>query len=267
MKNHQSSALWLAWALALVMAFCFAVPAAMAADQQDQESAQTENTLEPEALEALYTMSSYLRTLPAFEVTSNFYLDEVLVSGQKILVSGQSALKVKVPNKLYSKVSVDEKERNFAMYFDGQNFTLYGETHNFYATVSAPGTLKDLAEKTFVEKGIELPLQDLFLWGTQASDQDAVTSALIIGNAVLGGKACTHYAYRQEGVDWQLWIQKGERSLPLQVVITTTSDDSQPQYAARLNWDLEPDVDDALFTFTPPKGAHPINFLPLAKKN
>ncbi len=267
MKKQHSSALRIAWALALATALCFVIPAAMAAGPQDQESQQTQASLEPKALEALYTMSSYLRTLPAFEVTSSFYLDEVLVSGQKILVSGQSALKVKVPDKLYSKVSVDEKERNFAMYFDGQDFTLYGETHNFYATVSAPGTLKDLAEKTFVEKGIELPLQDLFLWGTNAADQDAITSALIIGNAVLDGNACTHYAYRQEGVDWQLWIQKGEQSLPLQVVITTTSDDSLPQYAARLNWDLEPDVDDALFSFTPPKGAHPIDFLPVAKKN
>lgn len=261
---HSFGSTWLV-VITIAMYCCF-VPAAMAEQRSEEDAAQQEITLEPEALDALSSMSRFLRTLSAFEVESKFYRDEVLESGQKILTGGTSSMTVKFPDKLFSKVDLDEKDRSFAMYFDGREFTLYGAVRKFYATVSAPGTLKDLVQKTFTEKGIELPLQDLFIWGTDAADKDAITTAIIIGETTLDGKPCTHYAYRQEGVDWQLWIQDGEQPLPLQLVITTTSDSSQPQYSARLGWNLNPVMDDDLFVFTPPEGAFSIGFLPAAEK-
>ena len=169
---------------------------------------------------------------------------------------------VKLPDKLLTEVTIPEKSKDFAMYFDGDTLTLYGKNNNFYVSEPAPGTLKDLVFKTFAEKGIELPLQDLFLWGTDASSDDTVTAAYVIGKTALDNKPCTHYAYRQADVDWQIWIKEGNRPLPLQLVITTTTDSSQPQYSARLRWDLTPPVTEDMFVFTPPQGAHAIDFLP-----
>ncbi|WP_319524961.1 DUF2092 domain-containing protein [uncultured Desulfosarcina sp.] len=261
MKTISVRSLRLAW-FVLIAAVCFcSIPAVAATTQTDPE----ENTLEPAAMEALDTMSRFLRTLPAFEVQSTFYRDEVLLSGQKILVSGTSSMTVKLPDKLYTQVKVDEKQRDFAMYFDGQTLTLYGRNNQFYVSTPAPGTLKDLALKTFVEKGIEIPLQDLFLWGTDEADQDVITTAVTIAETTLDDKPCTHYAYRQADVDWQIWIQAGKQPLPLQLVITTTTESSQPQYAARLRWNLKPTLSEDLFVFTPPKGAHAIDFMPSPK--
>ncbi len=192
---------------------------------------------------------------------------QVLYSGQKILVSGTSSFIAKLPNKLFTQVKVDEKQMDFNMYFDGQKLTLYSKNNKFYVSVSAPGTLKDLVLNTFAEKGIQLPLQDLFLWGTDASSKDAITSAVTIAEATLDGKPCTHYAYRQEDVDWQIWVQEGDKPLPLQLVITTTSETSQPQYSARLDWDLNPDILDATFMFVPPEDAHAIDFMPSSDGN
>jgi hypothetical protein len=45
-------------------------------------------------------------------------------------------------------------------------------------------------------------------------------------------------------------------------VITYKDENGQPQFWADLsNWNLAPDVSDALFAFTPPNGAERIQFL------
>jgi hypothetical protein len=41
-------------------------------------------------------------------------------------------------------------------------------------------------------------------------------------------------------------------------VITTTDEETQPQYIAQLTWNLTPQLDDTTFTFNPPEDAHQI---------
>jgi hypothetical protein len=75
------------------------------------------------------------------------------------------------------------------------------------------------------------------------------------GPAVIDGTTCQHYVFRQDDIDWQIWIQKGDYPLPRKVVITTKTDDARPQHSAEYQWDLAPSFNDAAFTFNPPKGA------------
>ena len=49
------------------------------------------------------------------------------------MVSGKSTLTVKFPDRLFSHVSIDEKERSFSMYYDGKKLSLYGENSKSYA--------------------------------------------------------------------------------------------------------------------------------------
>jgi hypothetical protein len=45
-------------------------------------------------------------------------------------------------------------------------------------------------------------------------------------------------------------------------VITYKDENGQPQFSADFsNWNLAPDISDALFAFTPPNGAERIQFL------
>jgi hypothetical protein len=64
------------------------------------------------------------------------------------------------------------------------------------------------------------------------------------------------------GVDFQVWVAQGSQPLPRRIVITYKDEPRQPQFWADLsNWNLAPEVSDALFTFTPPEGADRIPFL------
>ncbi len=218
-----------------------AAPAALAAQR------------EAKAIEALTTMGKYLRALKAFSLHAETAIDEVLTTGQKIQFAGSLEYTVEFPNRLRAEVRTDRRTRDY--YFDGKALTQYAPRMNYYATVVAPGTVSDLVQVANQKYGLPLPLADLFLWGTDKGGVDDITAASYFGPARIGGRDCGHYAFRQSDVDWQIWIERGARPLPCKIVITTTSEPAQPQYAAVLKWDVAPKLQASTFLFTPPKGA------------
>jgi len=236
------------------VAIVFAGVASAAAQQEKPKAAQPE--MEAKAIDALKTMGAYLRTLKTFGLRSETTIDEVLDSGQKIQFGGTVDFRVRAPNGLRAEIVSDRRQRQ--IYFDGKNLTQYGPTMKYYATVAAPSTIRELLQIMDQKYGLDLPLADLFLWGTDKDGVSDIKSAIGIGPSRIGGVDCDHYAYRQQDVDWQIWLERGKTPLPRKLVITTTAEPAQPQYTAVLKWDLNPKFDDKTFTFVPPKGAQRI---------
>ena len=150
----------------------------------------------------------------------------------------------------------DRKTREF--FYDGKTFTIYGPRNKYYASFPAPATLREVVAAAEEKYGIALPLADLFRWGTDPVRRETIRAAALVGPATVGDTPCDHFAFRQEGIDWQVWIQKGDSPLPRKLVITTTEDEAQPQYTAVLDWNLAPALNDNMFTFKPPEGSYRI---------
>ena len=150
----------------------------------------------------------------------------------------------------------DRKSRIY--FFDGKTFAVYLPRMNMYASAAAPPTIGQLDDALEAKYGIELPLRDLFVWGTDAAKTAAITSARDIGPASVDGTTCEHYAFRQEGLDWQIWIQLGDYPLPRKMILTTLTDEARPQYTSTMTWNLAPSFNDTAFTFVPPKGTERI---------
>jgi len=207
---------------------------------------------DPDSLKALDDMGAYLRSLKAFQVRSVTSRDEVLVDGQNVEFDGVADMVVARPNRLRAEVTSDKQQR---FYFDdGANFSVWARRVNYYATIPAPPTLRDLADMLSDKYHMELPVADLFYWGDRKST-DEITAATDLGPSQVDGVTCEHHAFRQEGVDWQVWIQQGAYPLPRKLVITTTTDDARPRFTAVMTWNLAPSFNDASFTFLPPKDA------------
>lgn len=49
----------------------------------------------------------------------------------------------------------------------------------------------------------------------------AATSGFVVGKSVIDGVRCDHLAFRGPDIDWQIWIEDGDRPLPRKYVITT----------------------------------------------
>ncbi len=114
--------------------------------------------------------------------------------------------------------------------------------------------------------GVEIPLSDLFIWGTPAAPLDKIDSAMNAGQDFIDEDLCDHYAFRQGKIDWQIWITTGGKPLPRKIVITNRSDDARPQSVSLIDWTLKPTFADTIFTFAPPKGARSIEMLPRPTK-
>jgi hypothetical protein len=209
------------------------------------------SNVEPGATLALEKMGAYLRSLKAFQVEAATSTEEVLEDGQKVTFEGTLNAVVRMPDRLRVSVNSDRRDRLYL--YDGKDFTLLAQRVNYYATVPAPATIGKLAEMLDTKYGLGLPLEDLFLWGGEQSL--GLTGAMFVGPSQVNGISCGQYAFRQDGLDWQVWIQMGDFPLPRKMVLTTTTDEARPQYTQTLTWNLAPSFNDAAFTFVAPKGA------------
>jgi hypothetical protein len=214
--------------------------------------------IEPEAMAALKAMGTYLRSLKAFQLEAVSSSEDVLEDGQKVQHGGVTNIVARIPDRIRVDVNSDRLDRLWV--YDGKQFTLFARRVNYYATIPAPPTIGELADLMHEKYDLSLPFEDLFYWGGPKSQDAAITSAMFIGPSEIGGVTCGHYAFRQQGLDWQVWIQMGDFPLPRKLVLTTMTDEARPQYIATFAWNLAPAVNDAAFTFVPPKGAGKVVF-------
>ncbi|MFA9439083.1 DUF2092 domain-containing protein [Uliginosibacterium sp. sgz301328] len=220
-----------------------------------------EPAVSPEAVAALKAMGAYLRSLDKISVTADASVDYVDDDGQVLTFGFQHVVDVDRPDRLRASIRGDDTTRT--MYYDGKTFTLYGTQHNYYASVPAPPTIRQLVDDLATKYGIQTPLADLFYWGLEDHDAGAdLTSARKIGDERIGDATCTHYAFRQPNADWQLWIRTGAQPLPCRLVIADRSNGERPRYSVAYHWQTKPTFTANTFRFVPPKGAARIVLAP-----
>jgi hypothetical protein len=211
----------------------------------------------PEAMTALQKMGAYLRTLNQFQIRSAVTTEQVLEDGQKVQLASSIDLIADRPNRMIVNLSSDREQRQYL--FDGKEFTIWAPLLNYYATVPAPATIIELLTQVEDKYDIEIPLVDLFRWGADDDSADEITAAKDLGPSVIDGTTVQHFAFRQDGLDWQVWIQNGDHPLPRKVVLTTMTDEARPQHTAVYTWNLAPSFNPEAFTFVPPKDAKRIH--------
>lgn len=213
--------------------------------------------VDPSSVDALERMGSYLRTLQTFQLKADILTDEVMDDGRKLQFASTATYKVRRPNGFVIELASDRKVRT--LYYDGKTATLSAPRVGFYAQVPAPPTIQKTLD-VLHERGVEVPLEDLFRWGEPGDSRGKLVSGFYVGPARVGGVETDQYAFSTEDLDWQLWIDRGERPLPRKIVITSVFDDAAPQFTAQLNWSTPPNLTDADFTFTPPPNSKSITF-------
>lgn len=227
--------------------------AAPATPAEPEAGATAAAQLDPVAITALESMATALRKLESFTVRSTSSIDVVLETGQKIQFDQNINYRAHRPDGLYVELDSDRKHRQ--IYYDGKALTVYAPRLNYYASVPTRArSLGELVTNAGKDYGIALPLADLFYWGAQDLPVTTLTSAIYIGPATLANTKTDQYAFRQPGVDWQIWIASDSR-LPQKIVITNLDDPALPEFRAQLNWDTRTPVSASTFRFDAPKDA------------
>ena len=212
-----------------------------------------EGTIDDGAVEALNEMSTFLMSANTLALTSEATRDVVTNDGQRIQLEGVAKYKIRKPNGFRIDYTSDIKDRSFI--YDGKNFTVYSPKLGFYAQAPAPGTNRQVLDTIYNKFGIALPLEDLFRWGDTAEGNServkALKSAYKVGSATVRGVETDHFAFREDNVDWEIWIQKADPPLPLKISIVDRNDPAKPAFTSYLTWQVNPTFSDADFTFTP----------------
>jgi hypothetical protein len=217
-----------------------------------------EGVVEDEAVDALKEMSTFLMRASTLEVHGVGSLDVVTNDGQRIQLDGSTTYKIRKPNGFVIDYVSDVKSRRFI--YDGKNFTVYSPKLGYYSTVAAPATNREVLQTIYDKFGIALPLADMFKWADGSSDDriKALRSAYNVGPATIDGVETDHYAFREDNVDWEIWIQQGDQPFPKKLVIVNRNDPAKPTFNTQLRWTLNPTFTDADFAFVPDANAKKI---------
>ncbi|SOY64072.1 DUF2092 domain-containing protein [Cupriavidus taiwanensis] len=222
------------------------------------------NAVDPGSVQALRDMGRYLQTLTQFQVAVDLSGERVLTDGQKLLHTASAKLDVQRPNKLRAQMRSARSARD--LMYDGKTVVLYMPEQKYYSRATFDNNLADLVERLRARFGVEIPMADLFLWGTPQAPLDSISSAMNAGQDIVDGTLCDQYAFRQGEIDWQIWIATGPRPLPRKLVITNRSDEARPQSVSWIRWNLSPRFTQSVFTFTPPAGAKAAEFVPMKNR-
>jgi hypothetical protein len=218
--------------------------------------------IDPQAEKLLKRMSDYLAGRQQFTAKAESTLEAVLTSGQKIQFDSPATLVVSRPNKLHAHRKGDIANQEF--FYDGKTLTLYNPRENLYATAAAPPTLDEMLDFAREKLDVIAPAAELLYKNAAEKMLKESSSGFVVGQSVVGGVKCTHLAFRGSEVDWQIWIEDGDKPLPRKFILTSKQVKGEPQFTVVIrSWDLAPKLTNAEFSFTPPKGAKKIEFLQL----
>lgn len=219
--------------------------------------------VEPQAEKLLRRMSDYLASRQQFTLKAESTLEAVLTSGQKLQYDSPATLMVSRPNKLRAHRKGDITNQEF--FYDGKKLTLYNPRENLYATTAAPATLDETLDFAREKLDIIAPAAELLYKNAAERMLKESTSGFVVGPSVVAGVKSTHLAFRGAEVDWQVWIEDGNKPLPRKFILTSKKVSGEPQFTVLIrSWDIAPKLTDNEFSFTAPKGAKKIEFLQLS---
>ena len=218
--------------------------------------------VDPAATQLLKRMTDYLDSLKQFSVHTQNTLEDMLDSGQRIDTDVSASVIISRPNKLRAERQGELLDQVF--YYDGKTLTLYNPSDRVYGTEPAPATIEEMLRYASDSLGLIIPAADLVYHDAFPLLMQGVTSAMVVGKAVIDGVVCDHLAFSRPDVDFQVWVADGDQPRPCKYVVTDKSTPALISISTVMSdWNVAPAAADSSFTFVPPEGAMAITFMPL----
>lgn len=230
----------------------------------DTATEEAENVLEEEAATILEAMGMTLSSAQHITVLAEVISDEWLDDGKTVHLSGKRTVKITRPDALYAESRGEIRNRN--SWFDGKTLTVYDLDEHAFAVFEVGGSIEEMFDHVYETTGMVQPLADLFYRDVGEELLANIDSGRYVGEEIILGVTCHHLAFRQETVDWQIWIDTGDTPFPRRLVITYKLEEGRPQFIADFTgWDLKTEHQKQLFSFIQPDGAEEVDLEVLAE--
>ena len=215
--------------------------------------------IEERADRELKRMGEFLAKLPRFALEAEETFDELSDGQLRRQLTNVRRIALERPNHVAADATGDTLNR--ASWYDGRTVTVLDKEHNVYATIEAPATIDATIDKLRRRvrgraAACRLPVRRSLRRADRGRDVRALPRHPPGG----GRRSATTSLSRRTTIEWQIWIDAGEKPLPRKLVISYVDEAGEPQYTATIRrWSLDVKVPDGLFTFEAPEGAQKID--------
>ena len=251
----------MSWRAAVLCGFLglapFAAPA-LAADEAPKP------IIEQGALDLLKKMSDTLKAANAIELSVTDFREVPSSQGQMITLATTADITTERPNKFRAEAVVNGAETSFI--YDGKTFTALDKTKNLYVSGEiGADKMETFFQKLAEARGIEFSVADFLSSDPYAIFSKGLTNAYDVGTATIDGVVTEHLVFAAKGLEWQLWIDPAT-NLPRLFTVIYNDVPREPRFLVSFrSWNLKATPAADAFTFTPPKDATAISFLPAGK--
>lgn len=220
------------------------------------------------ALDLLQGMSDTLAGAQTLSFKVGGLVPLAVPTGQYINLITSSHVVMQRPDKLYVASRGDLFPSD--IYYDGKTLTTVALEDNFYAQRdTANASIDAIIQNAHPGSDVLAPFIELLSSSPYAALTDRVTSALLVGQSMVGGVLTDHLAFVSRGVDWEIWIGTTDK-LPRLMVVSYRDSERQPTFTAEFSdWALDAPVPARTFKPAIPKDAVELEFklhgLPLTK--
>jgi hypothetical protein len=207
------------------------------------------------ALAVLKHSADFLAQQQSFGLEAQVGFEVLQVTGQKLEFGGTRKATLRRPDRLRVEMKRRDGEEK-TLFFDGETISVDIPDEKAYVSVRHPGTLDSALDYLVENLETPAPLEDFLSSNFYSELEGKIESGFYVQDATIAGRLCEHLAFRSSEVDFQIWIESGDRPLPRRLVITYKAAEGSPRFWAQFHdWDLSPETPDSLFAFAPPEGA------------
>ncbi len=227
---------------------------------EDAASTRSDNrNIDPKAEALLKEMSDFLATKYRFTFKAEIMFDEILDSGRKLQRSALEKVYVQKPNKLYIEYVSDVSAQK--LWFDVSSVTILDPPTGIYSRLTVPDSIDLALDELLKRYHYSPPFSEFLVVNPYKILSQNLTAGYYIGSSVVFGVPCDHLAFVDKNVDWQIWIENGQRKIPRKLVITYKSIAGSPQFIAILkDWIFDQPLSHFLFSPDIPKNARETEF-------
>jgi len=233
--------------------------AALANDKLATPAAPAQAIKDERALTLLKGMSDTLAKSQTLNFRVRGLVPLAAPTGQYVNLIASSHVVMQRPDKLFVESRGDLFPSD--LYYDGKTLTTVAFDDNFYAQRDAVNpTIDAFIQNANPGSDALAPFVELLASDPYAVLAHGISSALLVGQSMVGGVMTDHLAFVADGTDWEIWIGTADK-LPRLMVVSYRDGERQPTFTAEFSdWMLGTPVSARTFSPAIPKDAVKIEF-------
>lgn len=214
----------------------------------------TPQVIEPRAKIELRKMCDTLTQAKSISFSSQKTVDVMQDSGNIIHEISTMNATLNRPNQL--SVHITKVRPQGQVWLDNGRLTMLNLRSQKYAYLDNVDTIDAMINVLENKYGLALPLSDLISSNPYESVMTNTYSGKYLGTVDLNENNCHHLSFNHRVVDWEIWIDTGEISVPRKIVIIYKTETGQPRFSATFEkWNIKANSDANIFKAKIPEGS------------